>query len=271
MRPSRERSRAGVIALVALIATAGCRVRESPDAVKTKVRKDFLEKQVAGLTELLASAQKGELVTHDQIAISVDESVAQQILNASLPRDQPIGDHAVVRIEHAEAYFRGNQAAMGFRARVTSDRLPDQFAELELGGNLEDLKLVDGRLAGRVEIAHFTVRKASVGPLAQGIVENLVRGNLQLIQGAIPPFELPVKLDQQVKIDEFNAGPVSAAGGELPLTLQVSQVLPIRERLWILIGAKAGPWKPKKAATTAPVPTPAPATPSPSPTAAKTP
>ncbi len=241
MRPSRR----PVLLLLALaLAGGGCRVREAPEAAQARVRKDYLVKQIEGLNGLLASATKGELVRRDQIAISVSETVAQEILNASLPRDQPIGERVVVRIEHAAAYFRGNQAAMFFQARVTSTDLPDQFAELELGGNLEGLKLVEGRLAGRVEIAHFGVRRASVGPLAQGLVENLVRSNLDVIRDAIPAFELPVKLEQEVRVDKFDEGPVSAKGGELALGLQVAQVVPIRERLWILLDAKAGPWKP---------------------------
>jgi hypothetical protein len=138
-------------------------------------------------------------------------------------------------------------AVLLFHARATSERLEDAFAELELGGGLDDIKLVDGRLSGKVQLVHFTVRKASVGPLAEGLVEALVRENLGMLQDAIPAFEFPVRLDQTIGIDHFNEGPVSAAGGDLPLAVQVSEVLPLNQRLWILIGAKAGPWKAKAA------------------------
>jgi hypothetical protein len=234
------------LALAVLLGAPACRVRESPDAAKAKVQKEFLEKQLVSLQELLAKAERGELVTADQIAISVDEGVAREILNASLPQEQVVGGHARIRIEGAEPFFRGNQAALLFQARVTSEDLPGQFAELELGGALEDLKLVDGRLAARVDLAHFTVRKASVGPLAQALVESLVRSNLSAIQDAIPAFEIPVRLDQHLEVDRFHEGPVEAAGGELPLTVEVSQVLQLNQRLWVLIDAKAGPWKAKK-------------------------
>jgi hypothetical protein len=139
-----------------------------------------------------------------------------------------------------------------FHARVTSDELPNHFADLELAGGLQELKLVEGRLKADIEIVHFSVVKASVGPLAQGLVETLVRNNMALIQGAIPAFEVPVRLDQQVRIDRFEEGPVAAAGGELPLMVAVSQVLALNERLWILIDAKAGPWKPASAPAAAP-------------------
>ncbi len=229
--------------VAALAGGAACRVREAPEAAKAKVQKEFLEKQIASLQELLAKAKRGELVTTDQIAISIDEGVAREILNAPLPQEQPVGGHARIRIESAEPFFRGNQAALLFKARVTTPDLEDAFAELELGGGLSELKLVDGRLQARVALAHFTVVKASVGPLAQALVEGLVRNNLAAIQEAIQPFEIPVRLDQRIGIPTFEEGPVAAKGGELSLSAEVSQVLQLNQRLWVLIDSKAGPRK----------------------------
>ena len=59
-----------------------------------------------------------------------------------------MGGHARVRIESASPFFRGNEAALLFKARVTTPDLEGAFAEVELGGGLADLKLVDGRSAG---------------------------------------------------------------------------------------------------------------------------
>jgi hypothetical protein len=232
------------IIVVFAFAGAACRVREAPDDARAKVQKEFLEKQIASLEELLAKARRGELVTTDQIAISIDEGVAREILNAPLPQEQLVGGHARIRIESAEPFFRGNQAGLLFKARVTTPDLEGAFAELELGGGLSELKLVDGRLQARVSLVHFTVMKASVGPLAQGLVEGLVRSNLAAIQEAIPPFEVPVRLDQRIAVPSFEEGPVAAGGGELPLSAEVSQVLQNNKRLWVLIDSKAGPWKP---------------------------
>lgn len=229
--------------MLVLAASAACRVRETPEAVRAKVTKEFLEKQIASLEELLAKARRGELVTANQIAIGVDESVAQQILNAPLPQELVVGGHARIRIESALPLFRGNQAALVFKARVTTPDLEGAFAELELGGGLEDVKLVNGRLQAKVSLVHFTVSKASVGSLAVGLVEGLVRNHLGAIQESIPPFEVPVRLDQSIVIPSFEEGPVAAKGGELPLSAEVSQVLPLGNRLWVLIDSTAGPWK----------------------------
>lgn len=209
-----------------------------------RTTKAFVEAQVAGLQELIGKAERGELVTADQIAVSVEESVARELLNAPLPQEQVIAGRVRVRIESAEPYFRGSQGAMLFRARATSEDLPGAFAELELGGGLDEMKLVNGRLSARARLVHFSIVRASVGPLAQGALESLVRENLGAIEDQIPPLEIPVHIDEKVSIDGFDAGPVSAKGGELPLQARVSHVLYANQRLWVLIDANVGPWKP---------------------------
>jgi predicted transcriptional regulator len=242
--------------LVGLVALAGCGPRDSPEAARARVRKAFLEKQIAGLHELVAKAERGEVVTTDQIAISVDEGVANELLNASLPQERMIGGKLRVRIDAVEAFFRGTQSILAFRARATSDGLQGAYADLELAGGLSELSLRDGRLSAKVSLEHFSVLKASVGPLAQGVVEHLVRDNLGILADAVPPFEIPVRLDQTIRIGGFKEGPVSAAGGQLPLTLAVSQVLQINRKLWVLIDAKAGPWERIEDTPTPDAPTP---------------
>ena len=236
------------LVLLALVSAAGglsaCRPREPPEAARARARKAFLESQIVSLRGLVAKAERGEIVTADQIAISVEESAAREILNASLPQERLIGGRLRVRIDKVEPYFRGNQSVLLFRARASSDDLKDAFAELELAGGLQDLTLREGRLSAKVGLGHFSVLNASVGPLAQGVVEHLVRDNLGALADAVPPFEIPVRLDQTIRIGGLKEGPVSAAGGQLPLKVTVSQVFQINQRLWVLIDAKAGPWEP---------------------------
>jgi hypothetical protein len=239
------RRKAGL--LVALLATAAgasaCRKREPPDHARERMRKQVLEKQLVELEELRGKAERGELVRADQIAVSIGEKAATEILNVPLPREQVIAGRARVRLEQAVAYFRGNQAILLFKARAQSEDWKNAYADLELAGGLDDVELSEGRLRARVQLVHFTVLEASVGTLAVGVVERLVRDNLQVLQGAIPPFEVPVRLDEQIALTSFEEGPVSARGGALPLAVQVAQVLNINERMWILLDVKAGPWK----------------------------
>ena len=83
----------------------------------------------------MAKAERGEIVTADQIAISVDEDVARELLNASLPLERVIGGRLRVRIDKVEPYFRGTRSALVFQARASSDDLKNAFADLELAGS----------------------------------------------------------------------------------------------------------------------------------------
>ena len=69
---------------------------------------------------------------------------------------------------------------------------------------------------------------------------------------AIPPLEIPVQIEQSIKIGGLTEGPVVAKPGSLPLHITVSHVIPVNQRLWVLLQAKAGPWQTAAAAPAAP-------------------
>ena len=53
-----------------------------------------------------------------------------------------------------------------------------------------------------------------------------------------------MQIEQSIKIGGLTEGAVVAKPGSLPLEIAVSQVLPVNQRLWVLLNAKAGPWQP---------------------------
>lgn len=190
----------------------------------------------------MASAERGELVTLDQIAIGVDEKIAGELLRASLPRDVTVMG-TVVRIESALPLFRGNQAGLVFRGRVHAIGVPDAFAAMELGGTLDTVVLVDGRLSARVKLIHVGLSESALGKLGGGRVERLVRDNLPAIERAIPAIEIPVEIEESVGIDLERMGPVTVKPGRLPLRITVARVIPVSGRLWILLQADVGQWQ----------------------------
>lgn len=228
---------------IASLAALGCQKREPPDVARARVAKVYLTEQIGSLQALVARAERGELDTENQIAISMSEDLLKGMLDASLPRELVLADRLRLRIESAQPYFRGNRAALGLRARVSSIRLPDAYATLELGGQLENFAFEEGRLVARVKLAHFSVVESSVGDLAADVVENLVKSNLEAIGAEIPPLVVPVSFEQAVTIDGLTEGPVVAKPGRLPLAVTVAQIIPVNQRLWILVDAKAGPWQ----------------------------
>ena len=67
-------------------------------------------------------------------------------------------------------------------------------------------------------------------------------GNLDSLSGLLPGLEIPVTLEESIPIAGLNAGVVQVKGGSLPLKVSLAEVIPIKERLWILLDVSAGPW-----------------------------
>jgi hypothetical protein len=234
-----------------LIAALGCQKREPPEAALARSTAEFRRRQIESLEELIARAEKGELVTAGQIAIGISEHAARTFLNASLPQEVVVADRLRVRLESAEPVFRGNKAALLIRGRASLVKAPGAYAAIELGGGLDDFKLEGGMLATRVKLGHFRVHEASLGDLAADALESLVRANSVLMESAIPPVQIPVQLEESIRIGGLTEGAVVARPGVLPLNIAVSRVLPLNERLWVLLEAKAGPWQPAASAEAA--------------------
>jgi hypothetical protein len=121
--------------------------------------------------------------------------------------------------------------------------MPDARALLSLGGGLDEFKFEGGKLSARVKLKHFNVLESSLGDLGANALDGLVRANLESIQNAIPEIQVPVQLEQAIKVGGLTEGAVVARPGTLPLAISVSQVIPANNRLWVLLQAKAGPWQ----------------------------
>jgi hypothetical protein len=243
-----RRSALAAATFCCLALLGGCRRREAPEVVKARVTARLLHEQIRSLDALVAKADSGGLGTEEQVAIAVSEEVVKSLVGASLPLDVKISERVKLRLESVEAFFRGNRSGLLLRARVSSADLPDAFATLELGCVLREFAFAEGKLSTGVSVEHFRVIESSAGDLAADLVENLVKQNLDAIQRAIPTLVVPVNLEESVKIDGLSEGVVVARPGTLPLAISVAQVLPVNGRLWILLDAKAGPWKPLSAA-----------------------
>jgi hypothetical protein len=129
---------------------------------------------------------------------------------------------------------------------------------VELGGTLERFRLRDTKLSADVEVAHFKVLDTSLGAAPAGLLEGLIGNNLKAPNDAIPGPEIPVHLEESIEIGGLDEGVVRARAGALPLVVTVAEVIPAAERLWVLLDAKAGPWKSRGAPVAKPMPSAAP-------------
>ncbi len=240
--PGRRQKGAAALGLLAALGL-GCQQREAPEVTLARVTAESRLAQIENLERLIAEAETREIVTTDQIAIGVSEDLVRDLLQASPPPDTVVANRIRVRFESAQTFFRGGQAQLLFRARASSTDLVDAGATVELGGGLDEFTFEDGRLLSRVKLKHFSIIESSLGELGESVLDGLVRGNLEVIQNAIPRIEIPVRLEQSIRIGGLTEGAVVARGGVLLLGMSVSRVIPVNQRLWVLVRATAGPWR----------------------------
>jgi len=249
--------RPGVAAgLLAAACSFGCHTREAPEASLARSLADSRRIQIAKLQRLIGEAERGELVTTDQIAIGVSEELLGNLVRASLPPQIVVANRIRLEFLSVVPLFRGGQAGVMFKARVSSADAPNASATLSIGGGLDEFKFEGGKLAARVKLKYFSVDEAAFGDLGANVLDGLVRANLETIQNAIPAIEVPIQLEQSIKIGGLTEGAVVAKPGSLPLAIAVSQVIPVNNRLWVLLSAKAGPWQTLSETTSKSTPTP---------------
>jgi hypothetical protein len=212
--------------------------------VEARTRKAVLENQIIELGKLVDKTRRGELVTDGQIAIGVSESLVQRLLTASLPPDRLIAKRLHVALDRVEPLFRGGLALIRLRARVSAADIPNAKFDLDLVSGLKNVRLEKGRLLARVSIMHFRVVESFAGDVGKSLIEDAVRANLEQVEGLIPALEIPVLLEEAVEFGGIKEGPVRVGAGRLPLELALSHVLPVNERLWLLVRAEAGTWQP---------------------------
>jgi len=236
------RPRTGLAAaLAAACLAAGCAPRESLEDARARAAESVALAEIADLHKLITKAEAGQLSTESRVAIGIAESVSKELLEASLPQEKMIGDRLIVRLETAQPFFRGNNAILVCRASARTPR-SSAAAHLELGGRLTNFRIDQGKLVSGVEIVHFKVLDSSLGDMGSDVLESIVGGNLDSLSGLLPGLEIPVTLEESIPIAGLNAGVVQVKGGSLPLKVSLAEVIPIKERLWILLDVSAGPW-----------------------------
>lgn len=244
MRPAgRAAARAGLATLVC----AGCAL-EDPQAGRDRAEEARLAREIRGLHALVAAAEKGDLVRPDQVVIGVDESVVERLLSAGLPQQREVAGRFLVRVESVAVRFRHSRSVVELRGRVSAKAMPETFAELRLAGALHGVQIHpgSGRLTGDVILDELeVVRAAASGAEShtlEALLEDVGRERAESFAELLPPFEIPIRLEQTVRLNSFTEGPVSLAGGSVPIRLSVARLMPLQERLWVVLDATTGPW-----------------------------
>ena len=234
-------------ALILSLATAACGDRD-PMAPRRRAEAAVVRRQIGGLRQLTAAVEQGSLSTGTQVAIGVDEAIVRQIVNASLPVEKDVGGRFHVRLGSADVLFRDSQSGVILKGQASLKDHSDVFVNLILAGGLDELRVDEraGSLKAHILLYHFEVEKLGAGgdrPVLRGLVESLARETLSTLQQAVPEVEIPVRLDPAIRVKGISMGPISVAPGELALHFAIARVVPLRERLWVLLDATVGEWR----------------------------
>lgn len=234
-----------------LLCVAGLAGACGPEAPPPRLLAEeaLVKRQLEGLREMVAAAERNELLSPDHLAIGIEESLVRDLLDASLPVEGVLAGAARVRLERAEVTFRATQGLVTVSGRVSPVDSPDTFADLTLKGSLDQLEVdgPTGKLTGRLVLDDLEIHRAAAAgtesALLKAAIETLGREGLASLQDMLPPVAVPIRLDQQIEIEGFGDGPVSVGAARLPLTAAVTRVLPLSGRLWVMIRVKAEPWQ----------------------------
>jgi hypothetical protein len=235
------RRRLLVSSLVALLAACG----PSEEEARYEARKAELERRTRGLRELLADAEQGSLIPHDRFFVGVGEQLVEDLFRSQLPLEQALEDRFVVRLESAEMEFHDKYGAVRIDGGIHPARFPARRVALRIEGGLGEATIDphSGILRVRVAIDHVDVAEAGglEKLLGRGVIAYLGDKGRALLEEAIPPLEVPVRLERAVPVPAVEEGGVRFAALDVPLAISVERVLAAGGKLWVSFDAAVGP------------------------------
>lgn len=231
-----------VVAALAL-ATAACEDRHK-DEVELNARAVVLQREVEGLRAIVSRLERHEpLLPPGDVAVAIEEALVRDVIAAHLPLQ--IDDVAPYRVRLAEAdvAFRGH-ALVRLRGTIGSDAWLGLETQVEAVGALHRLEVDQetSTLSARIALDHLAIEKASglerfVAASALDEISSRVRAG---IAEKLPRVQIPVRVQRRIDLPAVTSGPVLIDGASLPLAVSVSQVTPVRGRLWIALRVEPG-------------------------------
>lgn len=238
---------APVLVFALALVLSGCQ-RESRNAARARAEEAAMLRQIQGLHELVKAAEANTLTNADQIAVAIDDKLIAELLAVGLPLERDVAGRYRVRLDKADVEFLGGRSLVVLRGRVSPLGAPTTFADLRLVGGLDQVEIdpKTGLFRAKLVLDELDVERAAAsGAQAQSLddfVEDVARESVDSFAELVPDIQIPIKLDQAIKLKGFSEGPIAAGGGRLPINLSVARLMPLSGRLWILFTAQAGPW-----------------------------
>lgn len=223
----------------------GCRGKEGGTS-GVALQETILERRVKGAQSLLEATRKGKILDFNQVLVTVDQRLIGQLLAEATPYERVIDDKYRIRVNSAKVDFRANFALVELDGRGSLVGGEDETvaADVKVYGVLEvtGIDPKTGVLRARVDVIGLEVPKVAVLGMSapvQGLVDRLVSLPLDKLNSLASNLEIPVALEQQVKIPEVGPkGEVKIAAAVVPLRVAVQEVLVAAGKIWVAIGVE---------------------------------
>jgi hypothetical protein len=225
-------------------------ITSSPAAPGPPVEVATLERQLQGLTALVAEAEAGALFPDapDRVLVLVDQGLVQRLLTALTPSEHIVADRYHVVITGARVVFEDGFALVRLdgRASLAGIAESDVFADLTVVGDLELPAEQEKRdvLKASIHVLAVDARQVTVGARsekAEELVEDLSRTKLEAFAALASSLEIPVRQEHEITIPAAGPkGPVRIAAASLPLRLTLLSVRAFHGKLWIAMKASIG-------------------------------
>lgn len=241
-RVRSSRHRAGILAAAAvLLAVAACR-RDKGEG-ELHARLSALERETDGLRASVQKLERGEpILPPDAVAIGISQSVVKDFLTAQLPFEAD-ADKFRVKLTQGEATFLGSPA-VNLTGSIWPAERPNLVGEVRVQGALEGIQVDPEKGTLRATLALDHVDLVQMGGLENylpaGSLNELARRIRKALEDRIPPFQIPVTIEQGVDLPSVTDGPVRIQGAHMPLEVGVVDVFTGRGNLWIAVKVVPG-------------------------------
>jgi hypothetical protein len=232
----------GAAVVTLALAAAGCQDKYRAGG-ELHGQEVVLRREVEGLRALAKRLERHEpMLPAGDAVVAIDDTLVRDMIRAQLPLDADVeGYH--IQLARVDVGFRGSPMV---RLQGTLHPLeqPGLEAEVEVIGVLEQIEVAPGQstLKARIAIDHLSIAKAAgLESFLRGSTLDEVARELRLqIKDRIPVVQIPVKVQEDIRLPAVTRGPARIDGAVLPLKAAVSQVVAVRGRLWIAVHFEPG-------------------------------
>lgn len=233
----------GAVAVALLF--ADCAVGETRAPAELRL----LERERANLVEMLEAPADSPLVARGDVIVALRSELFESVLGEALPQSGAVGDRFRMTLRSARVRLGDGLARVEMEGRAALRDDSTVHADVLVVGLLDvvDLDAAAGVLRVRVEILGIDTRRVGVrglAPPAERLVDALARSRAEEFNDLLSDLEVPVSLRERVELPAVESRVVTTAGGELPLSVRLSEVRTLAGRLWVVADVEVGEPRP---------------------------